>query len=80
MINKIQDEIKDLENQAKDCKEELKKLENATSNAMYLLDRYSNFEEVYDLATNEEKKAILQDVINRIVISKSEINIQLNVY
>ncbi|WP_286312597.1 recombinase family protein [Romboutsia ilealis] len=80
MIKKIEGEIKELEEQLKVHQKELQDLGNTTSNAMYLLDRYKDFEYLFDNSTNEERKVILQDLVNKIVINKDEINIQLNIY
>ncbi|RDY29778.1 recombinase family protein [Romboutsia weinsteinii] len=80
MIKKMETEIEELENQMEVHQNELEYLGDTTSNAMYLLDKYKDFEYIYDNSMNEERKVILQDLVNKIVINQDEINIQLNIY
>ncbi|KPI48377.1 recombinase family protein [Clostridioides difficile] len=80
MIKKLEIEIEELKNQLEGYNKELQDLKNTTSNAMYLLDKYKDFEYSFDNAIDEERKVMLQDLVNKIVISQDEVNIQLNIY
>ncbi|WP_042275527.1 recombinase family protein [[Clostridium] dakarense] len=80
MIKKLNIEIKELEEQLEVYKKELETLKNTTSNALYLLDKYKDFENLFEKSNNEKKKVILQELIEKIVITFDEINIQLNLY
>lgn len=80
MIKKLNTEIKELEKQLDIYNQELEILKNTTSNALYLLDKYKDFENLFEKSNNEKKKVILQELIEKIVITSDEINIQLNLY
>lgn len=80
MIKKLEIEIKDLEEQLMLHQNELQDLKKKTSNAMYLLDKYKDFEYIYNNANNDKKKVILQELVERIVITEGEIKIKLNLY
>lgn len=80
MIKKLNIEIKELEEKLEVYKQELKTLKNTTSNALYLLDKYKDFENLFEKSNNEKKKIILQELIEKVVITSDEINIQLNLY
>ena len=80
MINKMEVEIKEIDKQLEVYKKELGYLVDKTSNAMCLLEKYKEFEYIYDNSINAERKVILQDLVNKIVINQDEINIQLNIY
>ena len=80
MIKKLNIEIKELEEQLEVYMQELEILKNTTSNALYLLDKYKDFENLFEKSNNEKKKVILQELIEKIVITSNEINIQLNLY
>ncbi|MGL4731715.1 MAG: hypothetical protein ACRCW0_09030 [Clostridium sp.] len=80
MINNLKLEVKEMEETLNNYKLELLNLRNNTSNAMFLLDKYKDFEYIFDRANSEEQKLILQQLINRIVITEDEIKINLNIY
>lgn len=80
IIKKLNIEIKELKDKLKEHNKELEILKNTTSNALYLLDKYKDFENLFEKSNNEKKKIILQELIEKIVITSDEINIQLNLY
>lgn len=80
IIQKLNKEVSELNNKLSEYTDQLNKVNGATSNALYLLDKYKDFSYTFDMADNVERKAILQEIIDKIVITKDEINIQLNLY
>lgn len=80
IIQKLNKEVLDLQERLAEYTDQLNKVTGATSNALYLLDKYKDFSYVFDMADNVEKKAMLQEIINKIVITKDSIDIQLNLY
>lgn len=80
LIDKLKSEIEELEIKLKIYSKELEELKMTTSTAIYLLDKYKDFEFIYNKSNNEERKFMLQELIEKIVISVDEIRIQLNLY
>lgn len=80
MVKNLKIEVSKLEQQLDAYSKELEEVKNTTSNAMYLLDKYKDFEYLFNNANNEKKKVILQELIEKIVITEDSINIQLNLY
>lgn len=80
IINSLKLEVKEMEDKLNTYEVELQNLNDNTSNCMFLLDKYKDFDYIFDKANNEEKKLILQQLINRIVITEDEIRINLNIY
>lgn len=80
MILKFREEITKLEEKLKVKQKELNEFTSKTSNVLYLVDKYKDFEYLFDNSSNEKKKVILQELIDKIVIENEEINIQLNLY
>lgn len=80
MIINLRAEIKELEEQLEIKQNELNELTNKTSNVLYLVDKYKDFEYLFDNSDNIKKKAILQELIDSIVIENGDINIKLNLY
>lgn len=80
LIQKLKNEVLQLEENLNISKEELEILESSTSNTIYLLGKYKDFEYLYDNATNLEKKNMLQELIDRVVIDYDKITIDLNIY
>lgn len=80
MVKNLKIEVNQLEEQLEKYHKELEQVKNTTSNAMYLLDKYKDFEYLFNNANNEKKKVILQELIEKIVITDDSINIQLNLY
>src|SRR5699024_4914917 len=68
LIKKLKDEKQEIENILNINMEELSKLKNKTSNAIYLLQKYKNFDDIYDNSNDLEKKFILQELIDKIII------------
>lgn len=80
MVKNLKIEVSQLEEQLDIYRKELEEVKNTTSNAMYLLDKYKDFEYLFNNANNEKKKVIIQELIEKIVITEDSINIQLNLY
>lgn len=80
MINNLKSEVKEMQERLNDYKIELDDFNNTTFNCMSLLDKYKDFEYIFDRANSEEKKLILQQLINKILITEDEIKINLNLY
>ncbi|MDY4575064.1 MAG: recombinase family protein [Intestinibacter sp.] len=80
IIDRCQSEIEELNQILQEHKKDLDALKNSTSKAVLLLNKYKNFEYVFDNVDNKEKKLILQELIYKIVIDKDKISIQWNLY
>ncbi|HSQ88906.1 recombinase family protein [Romboutsia sp.] len=79
LIQKLTKEVLELKEQLDKNKYNLEILEKSTPNALYILEKYKKFDYLYDNANNLEKKKILQELINRIVIGSDKIDLELNV-
>ncbi|WP_071121179.1 recombinase family protein [Romboutsia timonensis] len=80
LIQKLKDEKQGLEEVLNINIDELNKLKNKTSKAIYLLQKYKNFDDIYDKSNDLEKKNILQELIDKIIISHDKIYIDFNIY
>lgn len=80
VILKCRAEIKDLEIELEKYENELEELKHRTLNVFKLLDKHNDFEYIFENADDLSKKAILQELINKIVIDGSNIDIKLNLY
>lgn len=80
LIKKLKEEKQEIENILNINMEELSKLKNKTSNAIYLLQKYKNFDDIYDNSNDLEKKFILQELIDKIILDNDKIYIDLNLY
>ena len=63
-VNELKDKL---------CKKELEQMKK-----FKLSEKYKDFSYIYDLATDEQKKAILQELIQMIIIDNDNIEIKLN--
>ncbi|MDO4925367.1 MAG: recombinase family protein [Turicibacter sp.] len=80
LINKIKYEIEEIKTSLEVQSEEIKSIENKTSDIFYLLEKYKDFEVIFDKASRGEQKLMLQELVKRVVISYDTINIELNLY
>lgn len=80
LIQKLKCEIEELEVILSKDMEELNALKSVTLNAIYLLQKYKDFDDIYDNSNDLEKKNILQELIDRIIIDNDKISIDLNLY
>lgn len=80
IIEKCQSEIEELNQVLQEHKKDLEALKSSTSKAVYLLNKYKNFEYIFDNVDDTEKKLILQELIYKIVIDSNKICIQWNLY
>lgn len=60
-------------------KDDLNHLQLKNKNTYKLLDKYKDFNYLYDKATDLEKKIILQEIVDKIVINEDNIEIKLNI-
>ena len=79
MILKLKSDILNIENRVDMLKEELHKINVKNLNTYTLLDKYKDFNFMYEKATNLEKKTMLQEIIDRIIINERDIEICLNI-
>ena len=79
MIIKLKSDIQNIEERVNFLKNKLHEINIKNMNTYILLDKYKNFEFMYDKATLMEKKTILQEVIDKIIISNEHIEICLNI-
>lgn len=80
IVQKCQKEIEELERVLQEHKKDIENLQNTTSKAVYLLNKYNNFEYIFDNVDNTEKKLMLQELIHKIIIESDRICIQWNLY
>ena len=79
MILKLKNEIAELEKALEDSKYELAELEAKNINAEMLVEKYKDFQYIYEIAELNDKKKILQELIDKIIIDKTDIEIILNI-
>lgn len=79
MILRLKSEIAELEKSLEDSKCELAKLEMKNINAEMLVEKYKDFQYIYEIAELSDKKKILQELIDKIIIDKTDIEIILNI-
>ena len=79
IIIKLKSDMKNIEEIVNFLKNQLDEANMKNINTSVLLDKYKNFEFIYDKATLMEKKTILQEIIDKIIISNEDIEICLNI-
>lgn len=78
-IKSIQNEIIDLEGEFNSLSNKLQQKEVEQMNKNRLLNKYKDFKYLWNIANDEDKKAIAQELINRIIIEEDNIEIKLNI-
>ena len=79
-IKQIQNDIVQLELYIKELDTELHKKEIENMNKNRLISKYKDFDYLYSVATIQQKKSILQELIEKVVINeKDDVNIILNI-
>ncbi|CEN26827.1 recombinase family protein [Paraclostridium sordellii] len=79
MIIKLKDEVREIEENLIILKNETQNIKIRNMNTYTILEKYKNFEFLYNKATLEEKKIILQEIINKVIVSEDDIEISLNI-
>lgn len=79
IIIKLKSDIQETEERIDLLKEQLHEINIKNMNTYTLLEKYKDFEFIYNRATLMEKKTILQEVIDKIIISNEDIEICLNI-
>ena len=77
-IKELQTDIITIETNINELKDKLCKKELEQMKKFKLSEKYKDFNYIYDLATDEQKKAILQELIQMIIIDNDNIEIKLN--
>lgn len=79
-IKNIQNEIIELESKLNELNTELHQKELDQLNKNRLLDKYKDFKYLWSIAEDEAKKAIMQELVDKIIIdSNNNIEIKLNI-
>lgn len=79
IIISLKKEIEEKESLLIEIKDELTNLKLKNNNTYKILDKYKDFNYLYDRATDLEKKIILQEIIDKIIISEDNIEMKLNI-
>ena len=84
LIKKLKEDINDLENNLKNKNNKLHEINLKKINAEALTEKYKNFAYLYDIANKNNKKKILQELIDKIIIyqddlGEEQIEIRLNI-
>lgn len=84
LINNLKNDIKELENTLKININKLNEINIKKINAEALADKYKNFGYLYDIASKNDKKKILQELVDKIIIYQDEfgeeqLDIKLNI-
>lgn len=80
MILKFKDEIKEMEVIIEEKKIELDMIKKKSMKTNHVLEKYKDFNRMYDLADKETRKNMLQEIIDKIIISDEKIEIKLNLW
>ena len=78
IVLNLKEEIKSLEMKIKSLKEEIDDIKSQQINLDLLFDKFKNFDTLYRNASNEKKKVILQQVIDKIVFYEDTVDIILS--
>ncbi|RDY26794.1 recombinase family protein [Romboutsia weinsteinii] len=79
MIVKLKGEIVELEELLLTSKSELASQERSNINVGKLVEKYKDFEYIYEIADLHDKKMMLQELIDKIIISETDVEIILNI-
>ena len=79
IIIKLKSDIQETEERKVFLKEQLHEINIKNMNTYTLLEKYKDFEFIYNRATLMEKKTILQEIIDKVIISNEDIEICLNI-
>ena len=79
IIIKLKSDIQETEERIDLLKEQLHQINIKNMNTYTLLEKYKDFEFIYNRATLMEKKTILQEIIDKVIISNEDIEICLNI-
>lgn len=79
-INAIEKQIEEKSSQLNSLKEELEKERENYSDVNYLANELENWEQKFNEADDDLKKAMLSRIINKVYLGKNEIEIELNIW
>lgn len=77
-IKSIQNDIISIETELNEFKDRLKTKELEQTKKYVLKEKYKDFGYIWDIASDEKKKAILNELIDKIIIDNNDIEIKLN--
>ena len=77
-IKGLQGDIITIETELNEFKDKLKTKELEQTKKYTLKEKYKDFGYIYDIASDEKKKAILNELVDKIVIDNNDIEIKLN--
>ena len=77
-IKGLQGDIITIETELNEFKDKLKTKELEQTKKYTLKEKYKDFDYIYDIASDEKKKAILNELIDKIVVDNNDIEIKLN--
>lgn len=72
LINRLKEEINELNDKIKINNRKLEKINLKKLNAKALSEKYKNFEHIYNIASLSDKKKILQELVDKIIIREDE--------
>lgn len=79
-IKSIQNDIIELEKNIKKLNEQLQEKESENVNKNRLIDKYKDFNYLWNIATMENKKAIINELVDKVVIGEdNDIEIKVNI-
>lgn len=79
IVISLKKDIEEKENLLVRIKDDLTNLQLKNKNTYKIIDKYKDFNYLYDKATDLEKKIILQEIIDKVIISEDDIEIKLNI-
>ena len=78
MIKNSKQEIKEIENQISYIEKESKVNVLEYDNSKNILEKYKNFNNIYSVATIEEKKALVNELVDKVILRKDKLDIIFN--
>ena len=79
LILKLKKEIIEIKEKLNLLNSELNNISLKEINKKALAEKYKNFEYIYNIASIEDKKVMLQEIIDKIIIDGETVDIRLNI-
>ena len=79
LILKLKKEITEIKEKLNLLNSELNKISLKEINKKALAEKYKDFEYIYNIASIEDKKVMLQEIIDKIIIDGEIVDIRLNI-
>ena len=80
IIVKLKDEVKQIHEEIQNKETEVESKTKKNIKSFKILEKYKDFEKIYDQAENYNKKMILQEIVDKIIIDEDKIEIKLNIW